>query len=73
MRFGMGLGEDHDSRGGALAERFAEPLRAAGFFGPSGPREPAVDLVAALAMGSRELGFALTAERCRGPLPTVYR
>jgi hypothetical protein len=36
-------------------------------------REPAVELVAALAMGSRELGFTLTAERCRGPLPTVYR
>lgn len=73
MRFGMGLGEAYDSRGGELAERFAEPLRDAGFFGPSGPREPAVELVAALAMGSRELGFTLTAGRCRGPLPTVYR
>lgn len=73
MRFIMELGVAYDSRTGDLAERWAEPLHAAGFFSASAPRSPAAALVAALAMGSRELGFTLTAERCRGPLPTVYR
>ncbi|MCR6489024.1 hypothetical protein M8542_39970 [Amycolatopsis sp. OK19-0408] len=72
-RFVMGLGEPYDSRTGDLAERWAGPLRAAGFFTASRPPSPAAELVAALAMGSRELGFTLSAERCRGPLPTVYR
>lgn len=73
LRFGMGLGEAYDSRTGELTDRFAEPLRAAGFFTGAGPRPPAVEIVAALAMGSRELGFHLSAERGRGPLPTIFR